>query len=69
MANQAEVAEASHADMDDRPFTVEEVAERERVSERTVRNWCMSGLVPAYKAGRQWRVERHYRQELRDQSL
>jgi excisionase family DNA binding protein len=48
------------------PFTVEEIAARERVSERTVRNWCTGGLIPAYKAGRQWRIERHYRDALRE---
>ncbi len=51
---------------DDMPFTVEEIAARERVSERTVRNWCTGGLIPAYKAGRQWRIERHYRDALRE---
>ncbi len=37
---------------DDKMLTVEEVAERMRVNEKTVRNWIASGELPAFPIGK-----------------
>ena len=37
-------------------YSLEEVAERLGVSERTVRRWIKSGELPAYKPGREYRI-------------
>ncbi len=37
-------------------FTLKEVAERLKVSERTVWRWVHSGELPAIKLGQQWRI-------------
>jgi len=39
-------------------MTVAEVAERLRVSERTVRQLIMRGELPAIKIGKEWRIAR-----------
>jgi excisionase family DNA binding protein len=38
-------------------LTVEEVSDRLRVEPKTVRRWARSNKLPAYKAGREWRVD------------
>ena len=37
---------------DDKMLTIEEVAERMRVNEKTVRNWIASGELPAFPIGK-----------------
>jgi excisionase family DNA binding protein len=37
-------------------YTVEEVAERLKVTPRTVREWLRTKRLKAGKAGRQWRI-------------
>ena len=37
-------------------YTVKEVAEIMKVSEKTVRNWIKWGRIKAIKIGRQWRI-------------
>jgi excisionase family DNA binding protein len=37
---------------DEKMLTVEEVAERMRVNEKTVRNWIASGELPAFPIGK-----------------
>ncbi len=37
-------------------FTLKEIAERLKVSERTVWRWVHSGALPAIKLGQQWRI-------------
>lgn len=36
--------------------TTRDVAVRYGVTERTVRNWCARGRLPAYKVGGIWRI-------------
>ena len=36
----------------DKMLTIEEVAERMRVNEKTVRNWIASGELPAFPIGK-----------------
>lgn len=36
--------------------TTHDVAVRYGVTERTVRNWCRRGRLPAYKTGGVWRI-------------
>lgn len=36
--------------------TTRDVAARFGVTERTVRNWCARGRLPAYKVGGIWRI-------------
>lgn len=36
--------------------TTHDVAVRYNVTERTVRNWCMRGRLPAHKVGGIWRI-------------
>jgi excisionase family DNA binding protein len=42
---------------EERFLTIEEVAERLRVSDRTVRRWIESGALHAYKPGGEWRIQ------------
>ena len=42
---------------EERFHTIEEVAERLRVSDRTVRRWIESGSLRAYKPGGEWRIQ------------
>ncbi len=45
--------------MKDKPFlTVEEVAEKLRINEGSIRAWLRSGDLPGVKFGRQWRIRR-----------
>jgi excisionase family DNA binding protein len=37
-------------------FTVQQVAERLQVRQRTVKRWLLSGQLRGLKAGRKWRV-------------
>ena len=37
---------------DEKMLTVEEIAERMRVNEKTVRNWITSGELPAFPIGK-----------------
>ena len=39
-------------------LTVQEVASFLKVSRSTVWRWCSQGKLPAFKAGRGWRVQR-----------
>jgi len=45
-------------------LTTEEVANRERVTARTVRKMCERGDLPAYKMGGVWRIDDNYRDML-----
>lgn len=45
-------------------FTLQEVAEREQVSEATIRRMCQRGEIPAYKVRRRWRIRPDYRERL-----
>ena len=40
----------------DEILTVQEVAERLKVSQATVWRWCQSGKLPAFRVGQQWRI-------------
>ena len=42
----------------DEIMTVQEVAQYLKVSRSTVWRWCNQGKLPAFKAGRGWRVRR-----------
>lgn len=37
-------------------LTVQEVADRLKVSQATVWRWCQSGKLPAFRVGQQWRI-------------
>ncbi len=37
-------------------YTLQEVAERLKVSYRTVYRWVRSGELPAYQLGQEWRI-------------
>jgi excisionase family DNA binding protein len=39
-------------------LTPQEAAALFDVHERTIRNWCESGELPALRLGRQWRIPR-----------
>jgi excisionase family DNA binding protein len=52
--------------MSSEKLTTKEVAKRERITPRTVRNLCERGELPAYKVGGQWRIEPDYKKHLRD---
>jgi excisionase family DNA binding protein len=41
---------------EDRFLSLEDVAERLQVSDRTVRRWVKDGKLDAYKPGREWRI-------------
>jgi excisionase family DNA binding protein len=38
-------------------FTLQQVAERLQVRQRTVKRWLLSGQLRGLKAGRKWRVK------------
>lgn len=38
-------------------LTTEEIAAQLRLDESTIRRWCRSGILPALRVGRQYRVE------------
>jgi excisionase family DNA binding protein len=40
----------------ERFLSLEDVAERLQVSDRTVRRWVKDGKLAAYKPGREWRI-------------
>jgi len=40
----------------ERLLTIADIAERDRVSEKTVRRWIKSGELIAHKLGGQWRI-------------
>jgi excisionase family DNA binding protein len=42
-------------------LTVEEVAGRLKVKEKTVRDWIGRGTLEAYKIGKEWRIRRDHR--------
>jgi excisionase family DNA binding protein len=44
------------APITDQVLTVQEVAERLKVSQATVWRWCQSGKLPAFRVGQQWRI-------------
>lgn len=39
-------------------LTTKDIASELNVSDKTVRNWIDGGLLPAYKFGKEYRVER-----------
>jgi excisionase family DNA binding protein len=41
-------------------LTVEEVAGRLKVKEKTVRDWIGRGTLEAYKIGKEWRIRRDH---------
>lgn len=41
---------------EERFLSLEDVAERLQVSDRTVRRWVKDGKLAAYKPGREWRI-------------
>lgn len=44
--------------MDTEFYSVEEVADRLKVSQQTVRAWLKDGKIESYQFGRQWRIRR-----------
>ena len=38
-------------------LTVDEVSQMFKVSSYTVRRWCSEGRIPAFKIGREWRID------------
>lgn len=48
-------------------LTVEEAAARLRVAPRTMRKWAQTGVVSAWKAGRDWRISEEALQRFIDQ--
>lgn len=58
----AEIPEVSQV------LTVAEVAAYLKVSKVTVRRWCISKKIPAFKIGREWRIERKALNRLMGQS-
>jgi excisionase family DNA binding protein len=49
-------------------LTTKQVADLEGLSEKTVERMCRRGEIPAYKIGRQWRIEPDYRNQLKERS-
>ena len=41
-------------------LTVEEVAGRLKVKDKTVRDWIGRGMIEAYKIGKEWRIRRDH---------
>ncbi len=39
-------------------LTTQEAAEYLKVNVATVRRWCTTGRLPAFRVGRQWRISR-----------
>ena len=51
----------------DRLLTIRDIADRLRMSQKTVRRWIKNEELAAYRLGRQWRIsERDLRRFLRD---
>jgi excisionase family DNA binding protein len=44
-------------------LTVEEVAGRLKVKDKTVREWIGRGMFDAYKVGKEWRIRRDHLDE------
>lgn len=44
--------------INDQYYTIEEVAEMLKVAYLTVYRWIQSGKLPAYKAGKQYRIKK-----------
>ena len=42
--------------MEERYYTLQEIADRLRVNYRTVYRWVHDGTLPAYQVGQHWRV-------------
>ncbi len=42
--------------MIDEVLTVDEAARLFKVTPTTIRRWCLSGRIPAFKIGRAWRI-------------
>ena len=56
-----------HPDATKRLLSIADVAERCRVSEKTIRRWIAVGDLAAHKLGRQWRIsEDDLRRFMRD---
>ncbi len=55
-------------DQKDKMVRPETVAGRLDVSERTVRNMCVRGDLPAIKSGRQWRIYSDWEEQLRERT-
>lgn len=49
-------------------LSVQQVAELEDVNEKTIERLCRKGDLPAYRIGRQWRIEPDYRERLKKQA-
>jgi excisionase family DNA binding protein len=54
--------------MEEQQFSLSEVAERLKISERTARRWIKSGKLRAYKPGRDYRIPEGALQELAEES-
>ena len=51
----------------DRLLTIQDVADRLRLHAKTVRRWIDGGELPAFRLGRQWRIDqRDLRKFLRE---
>ena len=50
-------------------LTVEEAAALLKTSRQQIRKMIRSGLIPAVKIGREWRVDQTYLRELLDQHM
>lgn len=42
--------------MADKVLTTQEAAEHLRVSKATILRWCKAGKLPAFRIGREWRI-------------
>jgi excisionase family DNA binding protein len=42
--------------MEEKYYTIQDVADRLKVSYRTVFRWVHAGDLPAYKLGQEWRI-------------
>lgn len=54
----------SRTDEEPRKLSTNDVARRENVSARTIRRMCERGELPAYKVGKQWRIDSSYKKHL-----
>lgn len=45
--------------MDEKYYTIKEVAETLKVAYLTVYRWIKSGKLPSYKAGKQYRIKKN----------
>lgn len=53
----------------DELLTVREVSTYLKLSRATIWRWCSEGRLPAFKVGRNWRVQRSAVEQLIKQSL